>query len=309
MPVDHSEANFEATIEAVLVGNHGYRSRAASTDYDRAACLDPELLVQFIITTQSQTWEKLKQQHGAEVKTRFLKRLVKEIESRGTLDVLRKGVIDLGCKFDLAYFQPETGLNEEHRRLYRANIFSVVRQLHYSQQNENSIDVVLFLNGIPILTCELKNPETGQTVWNAIKQYKEDRDPKEPLLRFGRCLAHFAVDTDLVYMTTHLRERSTFFLPFNTGHEGGAGNPPNESGFRTDYLWKSVWQPDSLLEVVQHFLQVVDVLDEKGKKTGQKRIIFPRYHQLDAVRRLIGDAKSNGPGHNYLVEHSAGSED
>ena len=307
MPVDHSEANFEATIEAVLVNDHGYRSRSADTDYDRTRCLDSELLVQFIITTQPQTWEKLKQQHGDDVKPRFLKRLVREIESRGTLDVLRKGVIDLGCKFELAYFRPESGLNEEHQRLYNANIFSVIRQLHYSQQNENSIDIVLLLNGIPILTCELKNRETGQTVWNGIKQYKEDRDPKERLLHFGRCLAHFAVDTDEVFMTTHLREKATFFLPFNKGHEGGAGNPLNPCGFRTDYLWKHVWHPDSLLEIVQHFLQVVDVLDEKGKKTGRKRLIFPRYHQLDAVRRLIGDARSSGPGHNYLVEHSAGS--
>lgn len=307
MPVDHSESSFEATIESILAEVHGYRVRAWERDYDRALCLDPELVVQFVLTTQPKTWEKLKQQHGEVVKPRFLKRLAKEIESRGTLDVLRRGVNDLGCKFDLACFQPETGLNEGHRRLYRANTFSVVRQLHYSQKNENSIDLVLFLNGLPIVTVELKNPETGQTVRHAIKQYKNDRDPKEPLLAFGRCLAHFAVDTDLAYMTTHLQDDRTFFLPFNQGCDGGAGNPVNQDGFRTDYLWKRTWQPDSLLEIIQHFVQVVDLLDDEGKKTGKRKLIFPRYHQLEAVRGLVDHARNHGPGNNYLVEHSAGS--
>jgi len=307
MPVDHTERNFEASIEDVLVDAHGYRRRCCEEHYDRALCLDPDLLFEFIVTSQPKTWEKLKQQHGDQVRERFLKRFVKEIERRGALDVLRKGVIDLGCKFDLACFRPESGLNEEHQRLYSANTFSVVRQLHYSRKNDNSIDLVLFLNGVPIITCEVKNPETGQTVHNAVKQYKTDRAPNEPLLRFGRCLAHFAVDTDLVYMTAHLQEEATVFLPFNRGHEGGAGNPPNPDGFRTDYLWKQTWQPDSLLEIIQHFLQVVDVLDDRGRKTGVKRLIFPRWHQLQAVRGLIEHARENDPGRNYLVEHSAGS--
>lgn len=305
--MDKSEADFEATIESVLNNAHGYRVRDCDKHYDRSLCLDTELLFQFLITTQPETWEKLKQQHGDQVKPRFLKRLVKEIESRGTLDVLRGKVTDLGCNFDLAYFRPETGLNEEHQRLYRANIFSVMRQVGYSEKNSNSLDLVIFLNGIPVITSELKNPETNQTVRKAIKQYQNDRDPKEPLLRFGRCLAHFAVDTDLAYMTTHLQGKNTHFLPFNKGHDGGAGNPPNRAGFRTDYLWKDIWQPDSLLEIVQHFLQVVDVLDDDGNKTGRKKMIFPRYHQLDAVRGLVGDARGSGPGQNYLVEHSAGS--
>jgi len=307
MTVDKSESNFETAIESVLSDVHGYRRRAWDKDYDRALCMDPELVVQFILTTQPRTWEKLKQQHGEDVKARFLKRLAKEVESRGTLGVLRRGVTDLGCKFDLAYFQPETGLNEDHKRLYKANTFSVVRQLHYSQKNENSIDMVLFLNGLPIATVELKNPETGQTVQHAIKQYKTDRDPKEPLLRFGRCLAHFAVDTDLAYMTTHLQGKRTFFLPFNQGCDGGAGNPANQDGFRTDYLWKRDWQPDSLLEVIQHFIQTVDILDDEGKKTGKRKLIFPRYHQLKAVRGLVDHSRNHGSGSNYLIEHSAGS--
>jgi len=305
--IDKSESNIEATIESVLADVHDYRRRAWDQDYDRALCLDPELVVQFIITTQPQTWEKLKRQHGEDVEPRFLKRLVKEIKNRGTLDVLRKGVKDLGCAFDLAYFQPETGLNEAHRRLYKANTFSVVRQLHYSEESKNSIDLVLFLNGLPIATVELKNPATGQTVQHAIKQYKNDRDPKEPLLGFGRCLAHFAVDTDLVYMTTQLQGKRTFFLPFNRGCDGGAGNPVNEDGFRTDYLWKRTWQPDSLLEIIQHFVQTVEILDDEGKNTGKRKLIFPRFHQMKAVRGMVYHAKKHGPGNNYLIEHSAGS--
>lgn len=307
MPVDHTESNFEATIESVLIDQHGYLSRQYSRHYDRARCLDGELLIQFISTSQPQMWEKLKRQHGKDVKDRFLKRVVREIESRGTLDVLRKKVSDLGCKFDLAYFHPETGLNAEHRRVYSSNTFSVIRQLHYSEKRDTSIDLVLFLNGLPIITCELKNPGTNQTVRDAIHQYRHDRDPGEPLLKFGRCLAHFAVDTDLAYMTTHLKGEDTWFLPFNRGCEGGAGNPANPEGFRTDYLWRATWHPDRLLEIIQHFLQVVDILDDKGKKTGKQKLIFPRYHQLHAVRGLVHDARQRGSGRNYLVEHSAGS--
>jgi len=322
--VDVSEQNFEALIESALVGGEGwraaetpspygegghlpgYRSRKP-TDYDRALCLDPEMLFDFIRITQAKTWEKLKEQHGEYVRERFLKRLVSEIEARGTLDVLRKGVMDLGCKFQLAYFRPETGLNEEHLRLYRGNVFSVIRQVRYSDKNENSIDLVLFLNGLPLFTAELKNPAKNQNVEHAIWQYKKDRDPKEPLLRFGRCLAHFAVDTDLVYMTTRLDGSRTRFLPFNKGHQNGAGNPPNPDGFKTSYLWEEVWRPESVLDIVNHFLRRVDVLDANGKATGEKRLIFPRYHQLQAVRGLVHHARQAGPGQSYLVEHSAGS--
>ncbi len=328
--MDTSEQDFESVIERFLTGQsvspkpvrpdsaaegrseYGsgdftqYRSRKQE-DYDRTSCLDAEILFDFIRASQAETWEKLKQQHGVHVKERFLKRLVSEIERRGTLDVLRKGVTDLGCYFHLAYFKPETALNEEHRRLYRSNVLSIIRQVHYSLKNENSIDVVLFLNGLPVFTAELKNPVKGQNVENAVWQYKKDRDPKEPLLKFGRCLAHFAVDTDLVFMTTHLQGTSTEFLPFNRGHENGAGNPPNPNGFRTAYLWESIWQPDSVLDIINHFLRRVDVLDENGRPTGKKKLIFPRYHQLDLVRNLVADARELGPGQSYLVEHSAGS--
>jgi len=324
--VDTSEKNFESSIEQSLLGikapqkdivseplatygaPKGFYIKRQPEDYDRTICLDTETLLDFIYATQPKTWDKLKQQHGEPlVKERFLKRLIKEIENRGTLDVLRKGVIDLGCKFDLAYFKPESKLNEEHLRLYNANILSVIRQLKYSLKNENSLDLVISLNGLPIITAGLKNPLKGQDVQNAIRQYKFDRDPKEPLFAFGRCFAHFAVDTDMVFMTTHLRGGKTQLLPFNKGNNKGAGNPENPEGFKTSYLWEEVWQRDSLLEIINHFLQVVEEEDDNGKKTGEKKLIFPRYHQLEAVRRLVRHAKTNGAGQHYLIQHSAGS--
>ncbi|MCA9797652.1 MAG: type I restriction endonuclease subunit R, partial [Candidatus Eremiobacteraeota bacterium] len=178
---------------------------------------------------------------------------------------------------------------------------------HYSQKNENSLDLAIFLNGLPIFTAELKNPFKGQNVQHAIRQYRFDRDPKEPLFAFGRCLAHFAVDPDLVYVTTHLQGSRTRFLPFNQGRYGGAGNPPSWQGFATAYLWERVWARDSVLELLQHFIHEYQEEDDKGRKTSKRRLIFPRYHQLDAVRRLVRDARSQGPGQRYLIQHSAGS--
>jgi type I restriction enzyme, R subunit len=196
------------------------------------------------------------------------------------------------------------------KNLYEGNIFSAVRQLCYSLKNENSIDLALFLNGIPIFTAELKNPLTGQTVENAIKQYKFDRDPKDPLLAFRRCLAHFAVDPDLVYVTTRLEGAKTLFLPFNQGKFGGAGNPPvppTVGGYATAYLWKHIWTRDSVLNLIQHFIHEVEEEDEKGRKTGERTLIFPRYHQLEAVRGLVAHAREHGTDQRYLIQHSAGS--
>ncbi|MGH8479532.1 MAG: type I restriction endonuclease [Gammaproteobacteria bacterium] len=201
----------------------GYRKHKPE-DYDRALCLLPRDVVDFVLATQPKEWKRLEQHHGAAVKDQFLKRLAAEIERRGALDVLRNGIKDSGCKFRLAYFRPASGLNEETRRLHAANLFSMVRQVRYS--TKSCLDLVLFLNGIPIFTAELKNPLTGQDVEDAIRQYKTDRDPREPLLAYGRCLAHFAVDPDLVYVTTRLAGPKTRFLPFNQGKYGGAGNPP-----------------------------------------------------------------------------------
>ena len=287
----------------------GYRKRSPK-DYDRALCLLPRDVTDFVLATQPKEWAKLGQHHGAAVKEQFLKRLASEIERRGALDVLRNGIKDSGCKFQLAYFRPASGLNEETRRMHAANLFAVVRQVCYSQKNENCLDLVLFLNGIPIFTAELKNLLNAQDVEDAIRQYKTDRDPREPLLAYGRCLAHFAVDPDLVYVTTHLAGAKTRFLPFNKGKFGGAGNPPvppTRSGYATGYLWEEAWSRDSVLDLVRQFIHEVEEEDAKGRKTGKRFLIFPRYQQLDCVRKLISDARSRGPGRRYLVQHSAGS--
>jgi len=287
----------------------GYHKRAPE-DYDRALCLIPRDVLDFILATQPKEWERLKQHHGEEVKERFLKRLTAEIEHRGALDVLRNGIKDSGCKFQLAYFHPASGLNAEIQRLYQANLFSVIRQLKYSLKNENSLDLALFINGIPVFTAELKNPLTGQTIEDAIRQYKTDRDPREPLLAYGRCLAHFAVDSDLVYVATRLEGPATVFLPLNQGKYGGAGNPPippTRKGYSTSYLWEETWARDSVLDLVRQFIHEVEEEDEKGRKTGKRHLIFPRYQQLDCVRKLVADARASGTGKRYLIQHSAGS--
>ena len=288
MTVEVSERSFEATIECGLLmfgpdacpgdvnlakqesspyGERvpgGYRKRETA-DYDRALCLLPREVVDFVLATQPKEWQKLAQHHGAAVvKEQFLKRLATEIERRGALDVLRQGIKDSGCKFRLAYFRPASGLNEETKRLHAANLFAVVRQLCYSTKNENCLDLVLFLNGIPIFTAELKNPLNGQKVEDAIRQYMTDRDPRELLLAYGRCLAHFAVDPDSVYVTTHLAGPKTRFLPFNKGKFGGAGNPPvppTQKGYATGYLWDETWARDSVLDLVRQFIHEVEEED------------------------------------------------
>jgi len=221
--------------------------------------------------------------------------------------VLRRGVKDYGCYFDLAYFRPASGLNPEHQARYHKNIFSVLRQCRYSQARpKKALDMALFLNGLPIITLELKNQLTGQDVQNAIQQYQNDRPPKgEPLLQFKRCLVHLAVDDDQVYMSTRLQGQRTRFLPFNQGRQGGAGNPPNPAGYASAYLWQEILAPDSLLELVGSFIHVQVKEEEDGRKT--EKLIFPRYHQRSAVRALVDHARENGPGQHYLVQHSAGS--
>jgi len=333
MTIDVSERSFEKTIECGLlrygpdecageaVGVRetappygefppgGYRKRPPE-EYDRQLCLLPRDVIDFIIATQPKEWERLKQHYGASVKDEFLRRLAREIARRGTLDVLRNGLKDSGCKFRLAYFRPSSGLNEALRRLHAANLFAVVRQLNYSERSPQSLDMVLFLNGVPIFTAELKNPLTGQTVEEAIRQYMTDRDPREPLFAYGRCLAHFAVDPDLAYVATQLAGASTRFLPFNQGKYGGAGNPPvppTQIGYATAYLWEKIWTRDSVLDLVRQFIHEVEEEDDKGRKTGRRILVFPRYQQLDAVRRLVAHSRQYGAGQRYLIQHSAGS--
>lgn len=303
------ESGFEEFIEQELMKMHGYRSRVASS-YDKNLCMDTELVLEFIQNTQDDAWQKLAEQYGDKVYDKFLARLDEEISERGTLSVLREGITDRGVRVRLAFWQPQNTLNSESVTEYTGNILSVMRQVKYSTKNENSIDMVLFVNGLPVFTTELKNQFTGQNVINATQQYRTDRDQKEKLLSFKRCLTHFAVDTEQVYMTTRLTGLTTYFLPFNKGMNGGSGNPLAPKGkYKTHYLWEDIWSKDSVFDLLGNFIQ--DVTEEKEDKNGKKRkenkIIFPRYHQLDTVRRIVVDARANGSGNNYLIQHSAGS--
>ena len=301
-----TEKEMEEIIEADL-NSAGYFIREPDK-YDAELCLDTEMLKNFIIATQMEKWEEYKKQLGERAEDAFLNKVKEEISKRGTLELLRKGLQSYGVYFDFVYFQPASGMNVSNIEKYKNNMFSIMRQVKYSEHSEHSLDIVLFLNGIPLITMELKDRLTGSgyKVENAIRQYQNDRDPREPLFKFGRCLVHFAVDNDQVYMTTYLQGKKTFFLPFNKGHNGNAGNPPAE-GFSSEYLWKEVLRRDSLLGLLQRFIQITDKFDEDGKPTGEKLLLFPRYHQLNAVRKLIKDSKENGTGQKYLIMHSAGS--
>ena len=283
----------------------GYHRRT-SADYDRDLGLIPKDVIDFLIASQPEEWRRLRQHRGAGHRDQFLNRLSGELGRRGVVDVLRNGVRDSGCKFDLAYFRPASGLNDETRRLHATNLFAVVRQLHYSTKNEKSLDLGIFLNGIPVFTAELKNPLTGQDVQDAVAQYRRDRDPREPLLRHRRCAAHFAVDPNLVFVTSRLAGEGTRFLPFNRGHERGAGNPPvppTRRGYPTSYLWNQVWARDSLLDLIRQFVHQVEDFGNRRRR----RVVFPRYQQLDAVRRMVWHAREHGAGQHYLIQHSAGS--
>jgi type I restriction enzyme R subunit len=266
-------------------------------------------VIRFIRATQPKEYDKLQRQYGADTPNKLCFRLSKEIRNKGTLHVLRKGVKDRGAMFKLAYYKPASGMNPEHRILYKKNRFSVVRQLRYSKKTENSLDLAIFLNGIPIITAELKNSLTGQIVDDAIKQYQTDRDPREPLFMFKRCLVHFAVGNEKVFMTTKLQGESTRFLPFNKDTE----NPVNPNGHKTAYLWEDILQPDTLLNLINDYLHIHTKTEKNWDKTRgviestREVFVFPRYHQLDLVRKLLHAVKIDGAGHSYLVQHSAGS--
>lgn len=303
------ESGFEQFIEQYLINSQGYISRDAS-HYQKLECMDSELTWQFIQKTQPDEVKKLEEQYGSEHIMKFFERLDSEIKARGILSVLREGVTDRGVRIRLAYFKPESDKNPETKAAYDANIISVIRQVKYSISNENSLDMVIFVNGLPIFTVELKNQFTGQNVINAISQYKTDRDQNEKLLSFKRCLTHFAVDTEQAYMTTRLSGLSTYFLPFNKGNKGSSGNPEAPQGkYKTHYLWEEIWSKDSIFELIGDFIQ--EVTEEKEDKNGrirrEEKIIFPRYHQLDTVSKIVADAQVNGSGKNYLIQHSAGS--
>jgi len=302
------EQKFEEHIEERLLES-GYHKRLPQ-DYNRELCLIPEEAITFVQSSQPKEWQKLGKQYGADAATRFVYRLSQEIERYGSLQVLRKGIRDRDAGIRMAFFKPSSGMNPEHQKLYASNRFSLVRQLKYSEQNENTLDMVLFLNGLPIITMELKNSLTGQFMEDAVKQYKNDRDPREPLFRFKRCLVHFAVGNEKVSMTTRLLGSNTRFLPFNKDTE----NPVNPNGHKTAYLWEDILRPDTFLSLIQHYLHVqidtekyYDAQSNTIKEKEYEVFIFPRYHQLDVVRHALNFTKEKGVGHNYLVQHSAGS--
>ena len=309
----HTEDKLENAVIHHLTTHGGY-TLGTESDYDPARALEPSHLINFIRETQPKPWKNLSITHGAETEKVVLESLVKELNIKGTLHVLRHGFKCHGRTLKAAVFAPNNRLNPDTLKLYGQNRLSVTRQLHYSDAHQKSLDLVLFVNGLPIVTVELKNPLSGQTVENAKRQYKNRRDPKDLIFAFKkRALVHFAVDQDLVFMTTRLAGDQTVFLPFNLGCDGGAGNPPAlKGGYRTAYLWEEVWERDSLMEILGRFMFVehkeTKVPTPKGVRFHKTEVmIFPRYHQLDAVRRLVAHSRSKGPGHNYLVHHSAGS--
>ena len=298
---DTSEKGLETIIEKHLIENNGYR-QSYSTDYDRDLCVNTKILFEFIQATQPLSYDKLIQRG----KDKFLKRLKAQIKQKGIITLLRKGIKNLDINIQLYYKKPSSDLNQKAITNYNANSFSVIRQLYYSLANSNSLDMAIFINGLPIITLELKNHWTGQTVKNAIVQYQKDRDPKEPLFAFGRCMVHYAVDSNLVYMTTHLNGTKTFFLPFNKGDNDGAGNPVNPNGLKTSYLWKESLTKENLSNMIENYAQIVEEKDEDTSKI-KKKLIYPRYHQLRAVSNILNHAKANGVGQRYLIQHSAGS--
>ena len=310
-----NERAFEDAIELSLLSVGGY-SKSVSDNFDRTLGLDTTELFDFLTATQARAWGQLVARgyggDAAAARVGFAKRLAAAIDDRGTVDVLRHGVDDYGVAFHLAYFRPAHTLTSELQELYGANRVTVTRQFKYETTSESSIDLALLLNGIPTATAELKNPLTHQTVEHAKVQYRQDRDPTNVTLA-RRALVHFAVDPDLVAMTTRLDGPRTRFLPFNqgtggAGQPGRAGNPGSDTGHRTAYLWEQVWQRDSWLDILARFIHVeVPEKGTKSEKSAGTRVIFPRFHQWDAVRKLEADAKASRAGHNYLVQHSAGS--
>jgi type I restriction enzyme R subunit len=310
MPAQYTEKIFESALEEHLLTKAGYTKGDKET-FDPLLGIDPTVLLTFVQATQPKEWEYLKNLHKGKAEKILLDDLHRALDSEyeGCLMVLRHGFKSFGKQFRVAYFAPASGLNPEIQKLYAANRLTVTRQLKYSDKHNNTIDLVLSLNGIPVATAELKNQMTGQTWRSAIYQYQNDRDSKDLIFQFKkRSLVHFAVDTDEIYMTTRLAGKATRFLPFNLGNGMGAGNPENPDGYKTAYLWERVWERDSILDILARFIHLQ--AEEKkvdGKKIKRETMIFPRYHQLDSVRKLIADSRASGAGKNYLVQHSAGS--
>lgn len=310
---DTTEKGLEAHITQYLVEENNYLLRK-NTFYDNVLCIDQNLLFQFLEITQPKAVAKLKTYHKELYQQKIIKRLNDQIQAKGIIEVLRKGITDgfTDTKLHLFYDKPVSAYNAGDKALYDANLFSVVRQVYFSPNDKKSLDMVIFINGIPVISFELKNELTKQNVQHAIKQYKTDRDPNEELFRLGRLMVNFAVDTEEVWMCTHLKKDKSYFLPFNKGNNNGAGNPPND-GIKTDYLWKEILTKNNLTDIIQNYCQLIteekEYADANGKITTkkEKKLIFPRYHQLFAVRTILADAQEKGSGQKYLIQHSAGS--
>lgn len=310
---DTTEKGLEAHISQYLVEENKYLLRENKV-YNNVSCLDTELLFQFLEATQPKAVAKLKAFHKDLYEQKIIKRLNDQIQTKAVIEVLRKGITDgfTDTKLNLFYDKPVSAYNANANALYQANLFSVMRQVYFSPNDKKSLDMMIFINGIPVISFELKNELTKQNVQHAIKQYKYDRDPNEELFRLGRLIVNFAVDTEEIWMCTQLKKEKSYFLPFNKGYNNGAGNPPKD-GIKTDYLWMEILTKNNLTDIVQNFCQLIteekEYLDEKGKirTRKEKKFIFPRYHQLLAVRNLLADAQEKGSGQKYLIQHSAGS--
>ncbi|HFU7089540.1 TPA: type I restriction endonuclease subunit R [Bacillus cereus] len=313
MAVDATEKGFETNIEESLMAN-GYMKRTlegGASQLFKQYGLDVEELFAFLEDTQAKQLRALEKSYGADYKQKMLNRICDQLKKQGIMECLRHGIKDRGVTLKLIYNKPPTTMNQLMNDLYRKNRFTVSRQVFYSDKHKNSLDMVLFINGLPLIVMELKNPLTGQTVEHAMKQLKMDRDPREQLFKFNeRVVVYFAVDPDEVFMATELKKEKTYFLPFNKGNNGGKGNPTVYNNYRTYYLWEEILAPDSLLDILFRFVFVKkdDILDSNGDLIGERKmLIFPRFHQLDVVRELERDVKEKSVGRNYLIQHSAGS--
>lgn len=323
--MDKSEKRFERDIENFLISPEGgyiqFNGQDADGNWIRTRkndlehCIYMDVLVEFIENTQPKEWARYTKYYGARASEQLYNRLEKVISEQGLVYVLRNGIDDMGCKLRVCFFKPESDLNQTDKERYEANILGCDRQFHYSTHNNNSIDMVLSVNGIPVVAIELKNQFTGQSYLNALNQYRTDRSSKEFAFRFNhRFLVYFAVDLYEAWMTTRLADDKTYFLPFNQGSNGagvsgGKGNPDTGDGYATRYLWEEVLQRDSLMDILQKFISYVKEkeTDSNGKTITKEKLIFPRYHQYDVVKKIISDVKENGTGKNYLIQHSAGS--
>lgn len=326
--MDKTEKRFEMDIESFLISDAGRYTQFVGQDengkwvhnrkHDIEKCIYLDVLIEFIEKTQPKEWTRYKRYYGDNAPEKLYRRLEDTINNKGLIYVFKNGIEDMGVKLKICYFKPESTLNETLQEQYLANILGCTRQFAYSTKNNNTLDMVLSINGIPVVALELKNQLTGQNYECAINQYKNDRSSKEFCFKLNhRFLVYFAVDLYEVFMTTQLKDESTYFMPFNQGSNGagktgGKGNPENKNGYSTSYLWEEVLQKDSLLDLINKFISFVSEKEEVtingvSKIVKKEKLIFPRYHQYDVVKKLVKDVKENGAGENYLIQHSAGS--